>query len=328
MNKKEILCAVAHVSPVFLNLNETIDKASTIINEAAGNNASLIAFPEAFIPGFPYWSAISMPIANHDLFLKLYENSISIDSEYINQLKKLAKQNKIIISIGFNEKTHLSNGTLWNSNILIDDRGIIISHHRKLVPTFYEKLTWANGDGAGLIVKDTTIGKIGMLICGENTNSLAKFSLIAQGEQIHISSYPAKWPTQISKDGQYNLEQSIKIRAGSHAFEGKLFNLVAAGFMDHNTYKVLEDYGCDAKSIFKDTPAAISAVFNPEGNIQGDFLCETEGILYTSINLDDCIRAKQFHDISGGYNRFDIFQLKVDHRRTSSMQSMSGEKNE
>ena len=74
MNKKEILCAVAHVSPVFLNLNETIDKASTIINEAAGNNASLIAFPEAFIPGFPYWSAISMPIANHDLFLKLYEN--------------------------------------------------------------------------------------------------------------------------------------------------------------------------------------------------------------------------------------------------------------
>ena len=236
MKNSKIITAVAHVASEYLNLEKTLEKSMSLIKEAAGNNAQIIIFPEAFLPGFPYWNAINSPLQNHQLFLKLYENSISIDSIEIKKLKKIAKENNIIVSMGFNEKSPASNGTLWNSNIIISENGNILNHHRKIVPTFYEKLTWSNGDGAGLKVKKTTIGNIGMLICGENTNSLAKYSLIAQGEQIHISSYPAKWPTQTSKSGQYNLETTIKMRAGAHAFEGKVFNLVASGFIDKTTY--------------------------------------------------------------------------------------------
>tara|TARA_Y100000996_G_scaffold253901_1_gene199769 strand:- start:2226 stop:3212 length:987 start_codon:yes stop_codon:yes gene_type:complete len=328
MKNSKIITAVAHVASEYLNLEKTLEKSMSLIKEAAGNNAQIIIFPEAFLPGFPYWNAINSPLQNHQLFLKLYENSISIDSIEIKKLKKIAKENNIIVSMGFNEKSPASNGTLWNSNIIISENGNILNHHRKIVPTFYEKLTWSNGDGAGLKVKKTTIGNIGMLICGENTNSLAKYSLIAQGEQIHISSYPAKWPTQTSKSGQYNLETTIKMRAGAHAFEGKVFNLVASGFIDKTTYSMLEKYKVKNLNILKNTPPAISAVFNPSGEIEGKYLSKQEGILYTTIDLNDCIKAKQFHDISGGYNRFDIFQLKVNHSRSSSINFMNGDKDE
>tara|TARA_Y100001970_G_scaffold136849_1_gene168378 strand:- start:18305 stop:19291 length:987 start_codon:yes stop_codon:yes gene_type:complete len=328
MKNGEIITAVAHVASEYLNLEMTMQKGIALIKEAAENKAHIIVFPEAFLPGFPYWNAINSPLQNHELFLKLYENSLSIDSMEIKRLKKVAKENNIIVSMGFNEKVNSSNGTLWNSNILISEKGVILNHHRKIVPTFYEKLTWSNGDGAGLKVKKTQIGNVGMLICGENTNSLAKYSLIAQGEQIHISSYPAKWPTQTNQNGQYDLEATIKMRAGAHAFEGKVFNLVASGFIDKQTYLLLEKYKVKNLTTLRKTPSAISAVFNPSGEIQGNYLSDQEGILYTTINLDDCVKAKQFHDISGGYNRFDIFQLNVDHSRSSSINFVNGDNDE
>ena len=328
MKNNKILTAVAHVASEYLNLDMTLQKAISLIKEASENNAQIIIFPEAYLPGFPYWNAINSPLQNHELFLKLYDNSVSINSTEIKKLRKAAKENNIIVSMGFNECSPTSNGTLWNSNILINEKGNILNHHRKIVPTFYEKLTWSNGDGAGLKVKKTKIGNIGMLICGENTNSLAKYSLIAQGEQIHISSYPAKWPTQTIKTGQYNLEETIKMRAGSHAFEGKVFNLVASAFIDKKTYSILEKYKVKNLDILKNTPPAISAVFNPSGEIEGNYLSNQESILYTTIDLNDCIKAKQFHDISGGYNRFDIFELKVNHSRSSSINFVDGDKNE
>ena len=130
-----------------------------------------------------------------------------------------AREHSIIVSIGI---SGANAGFSWllveNSNLLIGNDGTILNHHRKLVPTFYEKLVWANGDGAGLRVSDTPIGKIGMLICGENTNPLARYSLIAQGEQIHISSYPPAWPTRPSNEpGRYDLASAIRIRAGAHS---------------------------------------------------------------------------------------------------------------
>jgi aliphatic nitrilase len=99
-----------------------------------------------------------------------------------------AREHCIVVSIGISETSPASVGCLWNSNLLIGTDGVLFNHHRKLVPTFYEKLIWANGDGAGLKVCETEIGKLGMLICGENTNPLARYALIAQGEQIHVSS--------------------------------------------------------------------------------------------------------------------------------------------
>ena len=182
--------AAAHLAPIFLDAAKSIEKACAMIDEAARNSAHLIAFPESFIPGFPVWASVRAPIKNHDLFRRLAANSIRVDGPEIERVREAARRNRIFVSLGFSEGTPASVGCLWNSNLLIGDEGRILNHHRKLVPTFYEKLIWANGDGAGLRVSETDIGRLGMLICGENTNPLARYALMAQGEQIHISSYP------------------------------------------------------------------------------------------------------------------------------------------
>ena len=125
-----------------------------------------------------------------------------------------ARKFSIVVSLGLNERAESSLGCLYNSNVLIGEDGTVLNHHRKIVPTFYEKLTWAAGDGAGLRVCETACGRIGMLICGENTNPLARYAMIAQGEQIHISSYPPVWPTHDPKDGgNYDLAHAIRLRS-------------------------------------------------------------------------------------------------------------------
>ena len=216
-------CA-AHVAPVFLDAAATVEKACSLIVEAASNGAGLIAFPESYVPGFPVWASIQAPIKNHDFFKRLAANSIAVPGPEVTQLCKAAREAAIVVSIGISERSPVSVGALWNSNLLIDANGTIVNHHRKLVPTYYEKLIWAPGDGAGLRVSDTPIGKLGMLICGENTNPLARYSLIAQGEQVHVSSYPPVWPTRPSNEpGRYDLAAAIRIRAGAHSFEGKVF---------------------------------------------------------------------------------------------------------
>ena len=181
------------------------------------------------MPGFPVWASVQAPIKNHEYFKTFAANSIEVPGPETQQLCDAAREHGIFVSIGISERSPASVGCLWNSNLLIGADGAILTHHRKLVPTFYEKLIWANGDGEGLVVRDTEIGKLGMLICGENTNPLARYSLIAQGEQIHISSYPPVWPTRPPNEpGRYDLAAAIRIRAGAHSFEGKVFNIVSS----------------------------------------------------------------------------------------------------
>ncbi|HEY6023441.1 MAG TPA: carbon-nitrogen hydrolase family protein, partial [Pseudolabrys sp.] len=189
-NYPKFKACAAHVAPAFLDAQATVQKACSLITEAARAGAQLIAFPESFVPGFPIWAPVQAPIKNHEFFKRLAANSIEVPGPEVSALCDSARENAIAVSIGISERSAVSVGCLWNSNLLIGQDGTLLNHHRKLVPTFYEKLIWANGDGAGLRVSDTPTGKIGMLICGENTNPLARYSLIAQGEQVHISSYP------------------------------------------------------------------------------------------------------------------------------------------
>ena len=151
---KAKVCA-AHVAPIFLDSQATVQKACALIAEAAAAGAQLIAFPESFVPGFPLWAAVQAPIKNHEYFKRLAANSIEVPGPEVQQLCETAREHSIIVSIGISERTPVSVGCLWNSNLLIGADGTILNHHRKLVPTFYEKLVWANGDGAGLRVSDT-----------------------------------------------------------------------------------------------------------------------------------------------------------------------------
>ena len=303
-------CA-AHVAPVFLDAQGHGAEGVQPHRRGGRAGAQLIAFPESFVPGFPLWAAVQAPIKNHEYFKRLAANSIEVPGPEVQQLCEAAREHSIIVSIGISERSPVSVGCLWNSNLLIGADGAILNHHRKLVPTFYEKLIWANGDGDGLRVSDTPIGKIGMLICGENTNPLARYSLIAQGEQVHVSSYPPVWPTRPSNQpGRYDLAAAIRIRAGAHSFEGKVFNIVSSALLDKSALDSLQGLGKEALETLEQSPQAVSMVIGPSGEVISDTLCESEGLLYQDIDIAQCVEPKQFHDVVGYYNRFDVFDLK------------------
>lgn len=311
----------AHVAPVFLDAGATVRKACGLIAEAAAAGAQLIAFPESFVPGFPVWAGVQAPIHNHDFFGRLAAESIEVPGPEVHQLCEAAREHEINVSIGISERSPVSVGCLWNANLLIGADGAILNHHRKLVPTFYEKLIWANGDGAGLQVRDTEIGKVGMLICGENTNPLARYTLMAQGEQVHVSTYPPVWPTRPSNQpGRYDLAAAIRIRAGAHSFEAKAFNIVSSGFLDKGTLDAIAGISREARDTLEQAPQAVSMVIGPNGDVVSDILCESEGLLFQDIDVSQCVEQKQFHDVVGYYNRFDVFELSVTRRRLSPIE--------
>jgi nitrilase len=310
--------AAVHAAPVFLDKRATTEKAVSLIAEAASHGAELVVLPESYIPAFPVWAALWAPIYNHDLFVMMVDNSVLVPGPELALIAAEAKHRGVFVSIGFSERSAISAGCLWNSNLLIDDTGVVLNHHRKLMPTYFEKLVWAQGDGAGLQVSDTRLGRIGGLICGENTNPLARYALMAQGEQVHISSYPPIWPTKPpGVRGNYDNVSANKIRAAAHSFEAKAFGIVCAGYMDKQMRDFLVDRDPSQAAIIDHTPQGASLFIDPTGSQIGETIQNEEGIIYADFDLNACIEAKQFHDVVGYYNRFDIFDFHVTRKRTT-----------
>lgn len=298
--------AAVQASPVFLNVDATVDKACAIIAEAAGNGASLVAFPEVFVAGYPYWNWIMTPVQGSKWYEKLYVNSIPVPGPETERLCQAAREHNCNIVIGVNERGQ-SFGELYNTNLIIDATGTIVGKHRKLVPTWAEKLTWTGGDGSSLKVYKTAIGPIGTLACGENTNTLARFALLAQGELIHIANYislPVAPP-------DYNMAEAIKIRAAAHSFEGKVFTIVSCSTITQEIIDLMKEDVPDAEALLTRKNSAFSGIIGPNGAVIGEPLIDDEGIVYADIDLSKCIQPKQMHDILGHYNRFDIFELRV-----------------
>jgi len=304
--------AAAHVAPEYYDVKRTVDKACGIIADAAQQGAKLIAFGETFIPGYPNWARLIRPIESDEFFCEYAARSILVDGPEILRIRQAARQSKIFVSIGFSERTNVSVGCLWNSNVMIGPDGSILAHHRKLVPTYVEKLIFNSGDGAGLLVPDTELGRIGMLICGENTNPLARFSLMAQGEQVHIASYPSVAPARPTPGtGGYNIQDGIRIRAASHSFEAKVFTIVAAMPFDDAARKALAHIGEDNLKLLDEGSRATSFVIGPTGQLLTDIWDKQEGLAFAEIDLAQCVPHKRMHDVVGYYNRFDVFNLTV-----------------
>lgn len=298
--------AAVQTSPVFLNVDKTIEKAISFIKEASSNGAQLIAFPEVFVAGYPYWNWIMTPVQGSKWYEQLYKNSVAVTDESMKPLFQAAKDFNIHVVIGINERGD-SFGEIYNTNLIIDNHGTLIGKHRKLVPTWAEKLTWTSGDGSSLKVYKTEIGPIGTLACGENTNTLARFTLLSQGELIHIANYislPVAPP-------DYNMAEAIKIRAAAHSFEGKLFTIVSCSTISKEIMEVLKPDVPNIEELLTRKSSAFSGIIGPNGAVVGEPLIDDEGIVYAEIDLEKCIQPKQMHDILGHYNRFDIFDLRV-----------------
>ncbi len=310
--------AAAHVSPVYFDIDKTVDKACDLIAEAARQGVQLLAFPESFIPGYPHWGRIVAPIETDALFGEMCARGLRIDGPEIARIRSAAKMHEVVVSIGFNEGTNASVGCLWNANVLIGSDGALLNHHRKLVPTYVEKLFWANGDGSGLKVSETALGRIGMLICGENANPLARYTLMAQGEQVHISSYPSVAPARnIDGSGGYDIQDGIRIRAASHSFEAKVFNIVASAPFDATARKFLEFLGDDKLALLDNGSPTVSMIIDPTGKPVSEIFEKDEGLCIGEIDLGKALPVKRIHDVVGYYNRFDIFDLRVNTAKNS-----------
>ncbi|WKW45745.1 carbon-nitrogen hydrolase family protein [Myroides sp. JBRI-B21084] len=306
MEFKQFKAATVQTAPVFLNVEKTIDKAINFIKEAHENGAKLIAFPEVFIAGYPYWNWVMTPVQGSKWYEELYKNSVAVNDASMQKLYKAAKDFDMNIVIGINERGD-SFGEIYNTNLIIDNNGNVIGKHRKLVPTWAEKLTWTSGDGSSLKVYNTSVGPVGTLACGENTNTLARFTLLSQGELIHIANYislPVAPP-------DYDMAEAIKIRAAAHSFEGKLFTIVSCSTISQEIKDALRADVPNIDELLDRKNSAFSGFIGPNGAVIGSPLIDEEGIVYADIDLSKCIQPKQMHDILGHYNRFDIFDLRV-----------------
>jgi len=302
--------AAVQASPVFLDTQATIAKASRLIAEAARNGASLVAFPEVFVPGYPYWNWITDPVSGSEWFKKLSMASITVPGPEVDTLCAAAREHSIHVVIGVNERSPVSWGAIYNTMLFIGPDGKLLGRHRKLVPTWAEKLTWTGGDGSSLKVYDTAIGPLGGLACGENTNTLARFALLAQGELVHVASYislPVAPP-------DYDMAEAIKLRAMAHSFEGKVYTVVSCSTVSEEIIHAMESVVPDARARLERKSSAFSGVIGPDGRVVGKPLIDDEGIVYADIDLTRCIQPKQMHDIVGHYNRFDVFHFSVDAR--------------
>lgn len=309
--------AAVHAAPVFVDLSATLDKLEGLVAEAAANGAELVVFGETFLPGFPVWNAVLAPIDQHDFHERLVAASIVVPGPETDRLGQVARDNGVALSVGVNERNHASLGQLWNSNLVFDDAGRLVNHRRKLVGTWYERLTWSHGDAYDLRPVELGGWNLGALICGENTNTLARFALLAQGERLHIATYPPAWPFDRRAEGSdYDLARNIQLRAAAHAFEGKVFVVVAATTLDDVALHEVARGDARIENALTAVPP-VSMVIGPDGQLVAGPLAEPDNILYAEVELQREVVAKQAHDIVGTYNRADIFSLSVDMRRHS-----------
>jgi nitrilase len=296
--------AIIQESPVFLDREKTIEKAINLIEQAASAGAVLAVFPEAYISGYPAWIWRLRPGGDWDVNVELHsqllESSVDIDAGDLKPLCDAAKNNKIAIVCGLNERDgKLSKATLYNTVAVIGVEGNILNRHRKLMPTNPERMVWGFGDGSGLNVVDTPAGRVGTLMCWENYMPLARYTLYSQGVEIYIA------PTYDSGDEWLGTMQHI-------AREGRCWVLccgvaitnsdIPANFPDReNLYPAAEEWVNPGDSV----------VVAPGGEIIAGPMRKEKGILFAEVDSNRVALSKRDLDITGHYSRPDIFTLSV-----------------
>ena len=291
--------AAAQLSPVFLNKEKTIRKAYDAIKEAGRNGAKLIVFPEAFISGYPDWVWLipnSDSRSLNELYLKLIENAVSIPDDTTKRLSKAAKEAGINVVMGMNERnSETSNASLFNSLLFINDEGLILGKHRKLIPTGGERLIWSQGDGSTLASYETTAGILGGLICWENLMPLARNAIYELGTQILAAP---NW----DKSANWLISMQHIAREGGLFVISTCMPLRTKDIPDAFVFKHLYPEGRDWIN------TGNSAIIAPSGKILAGPLEADETILYADIDLDDIIKAKRMFDVVGHYSRPDVFK--------------------
>jgi predicted amidohydrolase len=289
--------AAVQAEPVFLDRDATIDKACELIGQAAKAGATLIVFPETWVPGYPFWHTTA-DVFSGDTYAELWKNAVEVPSTSTSRLAEAARAAGAYVVIGINERDTVSRGTLYNSLLYFSPEGDVAYRHRKLMPTFTERTVWGFGDGSDLDVLETPLGRLGGLICWEHQMTLAKYALYAQGEQVHC----AVWPAYTSQNDH------IDFGTRQYAFEGACFVVSACGIATPNSFpKNLRGHDVQANGG--------TAIIGPNGQYLAGPVYDAEEILYAEIDLERAIREKHSRDVAGHYARPDVLQLVVNAAR-------------
>ena len=296
------IAAVIQDNPIVFNLDSTIDKVEELTKEAKDKNAKLVVFPEAFISAYPkgldFGARVGMRSEEgRHMYSKYYNSALDFHSKQFKKLCLIAKKYKILMSIGVIEK---DNGTLYCTVLMISNKGEFLAKHRKIMPTAMERLIWGFGDGSTLPVVNTTIGKIGSVICWENYMPLMRMAMYSKGIQLYCA------PTADDRDTWISTMTHV-------ALEGRCFVFSSCQYL---LRKDCPDYynpiqGNDKNTIIMNGG---SCIINPLGKIIAGPLRNKSGILTANIDLNEIIKGQYDFDVKGHYSRPDIFKLNVNEK--------------
>jgi nitrilase len=307
-DSRSVRAAAVQLSPVLFSRDGTTEKVLQAIADAAKQGVQLIVFPETFVPYYPYFSFVQPPVLMGKEHMRLYEEAVEVPSPVTDAVSRAARSYGMVVVLGVNERDH---GSLYNTQLVFDADGSLRLKRRKITPTYHERMVWGQGDGAGLTTVNTAVGNIGALACWEHYNPLARFSLMAQHEQVHCSQFPG------SMVGQIFTEQ-IEVTIRHHALESGCFVVNSTGWLspeqvqqitpDEKLHKVLSG-GC------------FTAIVNPEGTLLGTPITEGEGLVIADLDFSLITKRKRMMDSVGHYSRPDLLQLTLNSQSWNALNS-------
>ena len=308
-----IRAAAVHAASVFLDREASTDKACKLIEEAAEGGAQLIAFPETFIPGYPFWIWTHTPTTGAPFFAEYFANSVEMDSDCLKRIGAAARKAGAHVVMGINER---KGGTLYNTQVYFDNQGKIIGRHRKLQPTHVERTIWGRGDGSDLMVFDTDLGKVGGLICWEHSMDLVRYSLASQGEQIHVGAWPGI--SALTHDPNSSGFNDVTASAArNHAWSAQTFVVNVQSCIDET---VISKLGFEGNEEMMRIGGGWSAIIAPNGQFISGPHTDTETILYGDLDMQQIVYLKYACDSAGHYSRPDVVKLAANYKPQSITQ--------
>ncbi|MEX0360654.1 MAG: carbon-nitrogen hydrolase family protein [Allomuricauda sp.] len=311
--ENQLKVALAQIAPVWLDKKATIKKIEATILEAAKEKSELLVFGEAFLPGYPFWLAYTEGAAwdlkvNKELHAHYARNSIQIEAGELDSICTLARENNIALYLGMMERAKDRGGhSLYCSLVYIDPNGEIKSVHRKLQPTYDERLTWAPGDGNGLQVHPLKQFTVGGLNCWENWMPLPRTALYGQGENLHVAVWPG---------GLHNTKDITRfIARESRSYVVSVSSLMTSSDFPKETPHL--------NKILEKAPKVLanggSCIAGPDGEWIVEPIVDQEGLIYQTLDFNRVYEERQNFDPVGHYSRPDVTKLSVNRERQSTV---------